>query len=157
MAVEIERKFLVQKEALPDLGPGTLVDQGYLGRRPAIRVRVMSTPKLESHWVKEAFLTIKGKGTVTRSEFEFGIPVEDAEQLLDMCAISLTKIRHYVTFGDYTWEVDEFTGAHQGLWLAEVELPTEDASFERPAWIGHEVTEDPRYSNVSLAEMGRAP
>ena len=93
----------------------------------------------------------------TRSEFEYEIPPGDADELLSMCASKLTKIRYRLKVGEHVWEIDEFTGAHTGLWLAEIELDHEDAAFERPQWLGREVSEDPHYANSALAKAGRAP
>lgn len=151
MADEIERKFLVHTAKLPKLKGGTLYTQGYLARKPAVRVRLSETSN------PEAWLTIKGKGDIIRSEFEYSIPVEDAQELLLMCKFKLTKIRYLLDDGRHVWEIDQFTGAHEGLWLAEVELKKVTERFTRPKWLGLEVTKDPRYSNAALAEAGGVP
>lgn len=155
MKQEIERKFLVHPERLPEdtRSGGVQITQGYLSFAPAVRVRLTEgTPEGPKAW-----LTIKGPGTVSRQEFEYEIPAEDARALLNICHASLTKIRHRVTVGNHVWDVDEFTGPHQGLWLAEVELSRPDEPFVRPDWIGEEVSHDPRYTNAALALAGRAP
>ena len=141
MAVEIERKFLVRKARLPELpAPDELV-QGYLSVKPAVRVRVRTAPSGK----RTAQVTIKGKGLRSRSEFEYRIPPADADALLKLCKRSLTKRRYVLG----RWEIDELTDRE--LWLAEIELEGEDEEFERPDWLGKEVTDDPAYSNSSLA------
>lgn len=148
MAVEIERKFLVSAAALASLGPdrSAAMRQGYLSRSPGRTVRV----RVEDD---RAFLTIKGRATgLSRPEFEYPIPIEDAESLLQLADGPLVeKTRHYVLFDGLTWEVDEFLGENQGLIVAELELATEDQVFARPPWLGEEVTGEPRYLNSHLA------
>lgn len=145
MATEIERKFLVRGNEWRQSSP-TRICQGYLNRDKdrTVRVRIAGTC---------AYLTIKSstKGA-TRSEFEYEIPMDDAEQLLQMCdGPVLEKNRHVLVHAGMTWEIDEFLGANAGLVVAEVELEREDQPFERPAWLGEEVTHDSRYYNSSLA------
>ena len=145
MAVEIERKFLVREARLPKLeAPDELV-QGYLSVKPAVRVRVRTAPSGK----RSARLTIKGKGLRSRAEFEYPIPIADADALLKLCKRSLTKRRYQLG----RWEIDEFTDRE--LWLAEIELEGEYEKFERPAWLGEEVTDDPSYSNSMLARPRR--
>jgi len=145
MGIEIERKFLVKGDAWRTPG-GTRYVQGYLRREKGrtIRVRIGGG---------RAFLTIKGPSTgASRPEFEYPIPVADAEQLMAFCeGARVEKIRHEVPFAGLTWEVDEFLGENQGLVVAEVELEREDQPIEKPPWVGEEVTGDPRYYNASLA------
>ena len=154
MSVEIERKFLVRVDALPPEARtgGARFEQGYLSLEPAVRVRAS-----EENGVGRAWLTIKGPGKIERLELEYEIPIADARALLPMCKAVLTKIRRTVTVGKHVWEIDEFTGAHAGLWLAEIELRAPDEPFERPVWIGDEVSDDERYANAALARAGRAP
>ncbi len=139
MGIEIERKFLVHAEKLPVMRDGRLMTQGYLGHSPAVRVRVVDNSK--------AFLTIKGPGLMERAEFEYEVPVADGLALLTMAHYSLTKVRFRVG----PWEVDCFSGALAGLTLAEIELPSADADFDRPDWLSTEVTTEPQFSNISLA------
>ncbi|MDM4768533.1 CYTH domain-containing protein [Pelomonas sp. SE-A7] len=146
MSVEIERKFLVTGEGWRQADAQRYC-QGYLSRDPArtVRVRQVGT---------KAWLTIKGRSVgATRAEFEYEIPLADAEQLLKLCDGPLVeKWRHRVEAGGgLCWEVDEFLGDNAGLVVAEIELPDEAQAFERPAWLGAEVTEDPRYFNSNLA------
>ncbi len=151
MGVEIERKFLVvndnwRKEAKRS----TNIAQGYLNDDPRRTVRVRIRDRL-------AWLTVKGVAEgLVRPEFEYEIPVEDARQLMALTRTSLSKIRHEIDFAGKTWEVDEFQGAHAGLVIAELELDTEAESFERPAWLGREVSEDPAYFNSTLARAAYA-
>jgi adenylate cyclase len=145
LPIEIERKFLISGTDWQQAG-GTHIFQGYLcyenGR--TVRVRLAGD---------KAFLTIKGPGIgLVRPEFEYEIPVSEAEQLLDLCiGAVIEKIRHVIVHKGSKWEVDEFLGANSGLVVAEIELESEDQSFERPEWLGHEVTADHRYANASLA------
>ena len=103
---------------------------------------------------EKAFLTIKGPATgITRAEFEYPIPVSDAEQLLTLCTgLVISKTRYLLPLAGHLWEVDEFHGAHQGLWLAEIELTDEQDTFSKPQWLGQEVSQDHRYHNASLAQ-----
>jgi len=147
MGIEIERKFLVHGEGWRQQASAqTRFSQGYLSRDPARTVRVRIAGE-------QAFLTIKGATTgASRAEFEYGIPLADARQLL---AISdgpgVEKIRHLCPHEGMTWEVDEFLGANAGLVVAEIELQSEGQAFGRPAWLGEEVTGDARYVNANLA------
>lgn len=145
MATEIERKFLVNGTAWRQPHP-VQFRQGYLNRdrERTVRVRVAG---------EQAFLTIKGLTQgISRAEFEYAIPVSDAEQLLQLCQGPLIeKARHVVVVNGTTWEVDEFFGDNAGLFVAEVELESEEQSFDRPDWLGTEVTQDPRYYNSNLA------
>ena len=146
MGVEIERKFLVEGEAWRTLGQATLLRQGYLSLDPARVVRV----RIEG---ERAFLTIKGKSQgATRGEWEYPVPVPEAAELLDtLCPAPLVeKLRRRIQVGAHTWEVDEFLGANAGLVVAEIELASEDEAFDKPDWIGPEVTHDARYFNSNL-------
>lgn len=144
MPAEIERKFLVTGSGWRQEN-GVRISQGYLNRDKERTVRVRLAGD-------KAFLTIKGQTVgASRAEFEYEIPATHAEQLLRLCdGPILQKIRHTVTFNGLTWEVDEFLGENEGLVIAEVELEREDQPLERPAWLGEEVTEDPRYFNSNL-------
>ena len=156
MPLEIERKFLVHGDAWRRDAEGHPVSaaqirQGYLfadGLRNA-RVRLS-----RGHDGDRAFLTVKGMRTgIERFEFEYAIPLADAELMLDrLCNPPLIeKTRHLVAFAGMTWEVDEFAGANAGLILAELELKRADQAFEMPAWVLREVTDDGRYYNTYLA------
>jgi adenylate cyclase len=147
MGIEIERKFLVAGDGWrAQAFRRTRFSQGYLSRDPArtVRVRVAGDA---------AFLTIKGTTRgATRAEFEYAIPLAEAQQLLAMCdGPVVEKIRHLCPHEGMTWEVDEFLGANAGLVLAEIELAAEDQVFARPAWLGEDVTGDGRYVNANLA------
>jgi adenylate cyclase len=145
MGVEIERKFLVQGDGWKT-STGVLYRQGYLNRDKNRTVRVRMAGDA-------AFLTVKGVSVgATRAEFEYPIPMADAEGLLALCDGPLVeKTRHLVRVGDTLWEVDEFAGDNAGLVVAEVELIAEDQPFARPDWLGAEVTHDARYFNSNLA------
>ena len=144
MGTEIERKFLVRGEAWRT-GSGTPFRQGYLSTTKERTVRV----RLEG---ARATLTIKGVTVgARRSEFEYEIPAEDAAALLALCEPPIIeKVRHRIPIGRHVFEVDEFQGDNAGLIVAEVELADEAEAFERPAWLGDEVTGDPRYYNANL-------
>jgi adenylate cyclase len=146
MGVEIERKFLVTSDAWRLLGEPVLLRQGYLCADPVRTVRV----RIEG---AAGVLTIKGKSTgAARGEWEYAIPLAEAQELLDtLCERPLVeKYRRRIDFAGFTWEVDEFLGENAGLVVAEIELPSEDAVFEKPDWIGQEVSGDKRYYNSSL-------
>ena len=148
MGVEIERKFLVRTKKLPRLPKGSVYDQGYLSLKPAVRIRASE----DGGWI-----TVKGPGKVSKSEFEYSISRRDAEDMMALCKWRLRKIRYKVRVGSHVWDVDEFQSGHRGLWVAEVELRSEDEEFVLPEWAGKEVTGDSRYSNANLAKAGRAP
>lgn len=146
MGVEIERKFLLAGDGWRELGEPVLLRQGYLSSDPARVVRV----RIEG---EAAFLTIKGKSQgATRGEWEYPIPVSEAAELLDtLCPAPLVeKVRRRIQLGAHTWEVDEFLGANAGLVVAEIELASEDEAFDKPEWIGVEVTHEARYFNSNL-------
>ena len=147
--IEIERKFLVTstdftKEALRQ----SRIVQGYLNSNPERTVRV----RMKGN---KGFLTIKGIGNesgLSRFEWEKEIPVTEAEQLLHLCENGvIDKIRHEVKVGNHVYEVDVFSGANEGLIVAEIELSDENESFEKPNWLGMEVTNDNRYYNAYLS------
>ena len=148
MAQEIERKYLVADGAWKDGATGTLYRQGYLSsvKERTVRVRIAGGG---------AFLTIKGVNRgVTRTEFEYPIPLDDAAAMLDsLCEHPLIeKTRWVVPFAGFAWEVDEFHGENAGLVVAEVELPTAETKPELPPWVREEVSSDPRYFNSNLAK-----
>jgi adenylate cyclase len=149
MKQEIERKFLVNGDSWRAVaGAGLSCRQGYISTGSSsttVRVRVLG---------KQGFLTIKGptKG-ISRPEMEYEIPADEAEYMLEyLCdGGSVSKIRYILTCAGSRWELDEFFGANEGLVLAEIELESEDQPFERPDWLGNEVSFDWRYTNASLA------
>jgi adenylate cyclase len=154
MATEIERKFLVKGDAWRALVTQSVaIQQAYLTRRDAMTIRIRIVDDAE------AFLTIKSPqlGPV-RAEFEYPIPAEDARALISArTGLLIEKRRHIVQLGSARWEIDVFEGAHAGLVIAEIELPDASAPFERPAWLGEEVTGDARYYNAQLAANGAKP
>jgi adenylate cyclase len=153
MATETERKFLVQADTWARLAVtgGTELHQGYLSTDPARTVRVRLAPHA-------AWITIKGRTQgISRPEFEYAIPVEDGRDLLALSVSRVHKTRHRMPWGAHVWDVDVFHGALRGLVLAEVELGADDEAFERPAWLGEEVSADPRYSNSALSVARRVP
>lgn len=146
MGIEIERKFLVNGNAWKSLGEGVLLRQGYLSSAPerVVRVRVEG---------ESAMLTIKGRSTgATRNEWEYPIPLADAQALLDsLCERPIIeKHRYRIAYDGMIWEVDEFLGENVGLVVAEIELASEEQVFAKPEWVGEEVTHDPRYFNANL-------
>ena len=148
MGVEIERKFLVNKEkwALVEKPKGNHFRQGYLVTDPTKTIRVRITDS-------SSYLTIKGISVgATRQEFEYEIPKIDAEQLLNQFAVSdVKKIRYEILFDGKIWEVDEFLGENLGLLLAEIELENESDIVELPDWIEREVTNEENYYNSNLS------
>jgi len=147
MGIEIERKFLVlNDEWRRGADAGRLLRQGYLASSDRATVRVRTEDQTIS------YVTIKGSGGVSRAEYEYDIPFGDALELLEMCGgHTLEKRRHELPAGGLTWEIDVFMGRHAGLVLAEIEMEHEDQHFERPDWLGQEVTHDSRYRNEFLA------
>lgn len=146
MGLEIERKFLVKGDAWKKLAQGTAYRQGYLNsmKERTVRVRTIGD---------KGFLTIKGPTIgVTRPEFEYPIPKGDADKMLDLLAEKplIEKNRYKIPQGPYVWEIDEFFGENEGLVVAEIELPDENAVFDKPDWLGEEVSSDPRYFNSNL-------
>lgn len=155
MGIEIERKFLVRDTRVLAGLPGVHMRQGYLARSGpsasvTVRVRIAGT---------RAWLTLKGNSHgISRSEFEYAIPLADAEALLATSPWpALEKTRHRVPVGNHVFEVDVFHGALAPLVLAEVELAHEHEAFTRPDWLGEEVSDDPRYRNSELAARLVAP
>ena len=154
MALEIERKFLVRGEGwriaahrVIPMAQGYINDLGALdhgGQKASVRVRIQGD---------QAFLNVKScESGHTRQEFEYPIPVADARDLLALCVGGrIEKRRHFVELGGHLWEVDEFFGDNAGLVVAEIELDDADEIFERPDWLGAEVTDEVRYYNVALA------
>lgn len=146
MGVEIERKFLLAGDAWRSLGEPVLLRQGYLSSQPGRVVRVRTEGG-------KGTLTIKGESRgATRGEWEYAIPLDEANELLDrLCERPLIeKYRRRIAHAGLVWEVDEFLGENEGLMFAEVELQSEDQAFDKPEWIGAEVTSDPRYFNSNL-------
>jgi adenylate cyclase len=146
MAKEIEKKFLVRSKTYRELAEGIYIHQGFLStvKERVVRIRIFG---------KQAFVTIKGITIgATRTEFEYEIPVKDAEVLLSELCLKPTikKYRYKIPYQGYIWEVDEFLGENQGLIVAEIELESEDQQFDIPNWIGEEVTDDPKYFNSNL-------
>ncbi|NLF96631.1 MAG: CYTH domain-containing protein [Candidatus Riflebacteria bacterium] len=148
MGKEIERKYLVRSTEWKNLAKGTSYRQGYLStvKERTVRVRTIDD---------KGFLTIKGITVgASRAEYEYEIPAADANAMLsNLCEKPLIeKNRYKIAHAGLTWEVDEFFGDNDGLIVAEVELTSEDQKIELPAWIGEEVTSDPRYFNSNLTK-----
>jgi len=151
MKREIERRFLVRGDSWrAEVSPGALYRQAYLHSDPGCTVRVRLAQDCGN---ARAWLTIKGRTEDSgRDEFEYSIPVEDAERLFALAAAGrVEKTRHILRAPDGRWEIDVFAGDNAGLILAEIELEREDQDFARPDWLGEEVTRDERYANACLA------
>ncbi len=144
--LEIERKFLVRGEPWLQADSSVGIRQGYLIAEGPNTVRVRLTPDA-------AYLTVKGPTRgISRREFEYGIPLPEAEGLLALCPGPLVEKTRYLVFeAADRFEVDVFSGANVGLVVAEIELEHEGQAFARPAWLGREVSHDPRYRNRELA------
>jgi len=149
MGVEIERKFLLKDDGWYTGVDGSSCRQGYLMACPpvSVRVRIMDG---------KAMLNIKAaepQTAIVRSEFEYPIPLEDAETMLqNLCSgYLIEKTRYRVPFDEMTWEIDRFEGVNEGLVVAEIELEHENQTFSIPPWLGREVSDDPRYLNSSLS------
>lgn len=152
--MEIERKFLVKSSQYRAFAQPKLIIQGYLSLNPncIIRVRIIQT--LPFRIDEKAFITIKSKTvSISRQEFEYEIPLDDANQMLTtMCVKHIKKNRYTIKLNDHIWEVDEFLGKHTGLVIAEIELTNENEIFLKPDWIGEEVSQDSRYYNTNLED-----
>jgi len=149
--IEIERKFLVKSQAFKyEAFNKTHIKQGFLStdKERTVRVRLKG---------EKGFLTIKGASSnngLSRFEWEKEISKEDAEQLFKLCKKGIIdKMRYEVKLGNHIFEIDEFFGDNEGLVLAEIELNTEDEAFEKPNWLGNEVTGDIRYYNSQLSNQ----
>ena len=150
MAQEIERKYLLKNMQWRDLVTESVrMTQGYFpSSGVTVRVRIADT---------KGYLTIKGKSDdfFVRSEYEYSIPIEDARKMLsEFCGERVVdKIRHYVPAENgLVWEIDEYLGANNGLFTAEIELPSVDTVYSLPEWIGNDVSDKPEYSNGSLSK-----
>ncbi len=145
MNLEIERKFIVVGE--PPLENGVVMVQGYLCHDPVRTVRVRKEGA-------RAVITIKSATVgISRAEYEYEIPLEDVEELLNLAVSPVVrKTRYYYHLGEHTWEIDVFGGENKGLIVAEIELSSENEEFEKPDWVGDEVSHDRRYANSSLAQ-----
>jgi adenylate cyclase len=148
--IEIERKFLVKSEEFKTISfAKNEISQGYLNSNPerTVRVRIKGN---------QGYLTIKGKGNETgmsRLEWEKEIPIDEAKMLLNLCESGvISKVRYEVKFGNHVYEVDEFFGENEGLVLAEIELQSEEEVFEKPDWLGEEVTNSEKYYNSYLSK-----
>ena len=148
MAIEIERKYLLKNEDWrKEVESKSIIKQGYLNSNPERTVRIRITNN-------KGFLTIKSKNEGSkRKEFEYEIPLEEAQDLILLCEQPIIeKTRYLVPINNHTWEIDVFEGINKGLEVAEIELSQENESFEIPNWIGKEVTEEIKYYNSQLIE-----
>jgi len=148
MGKEIEKKFLMTGDEWRKLAKGKAFRQGYLStvKERTVRVRTVGD---------QGFLTIKGITVgATRAEYEYKIPAAEADEMLtNLCEKPLVeKNRYKIPQGELMWEIDEFLGDNLGLIVAEIELTDENQKFDRPAWIGKEVTGDPKYFNSNLTK-----
>lgn len=148
--MEIERKFLVKGDFRPEVFRSIRMVQAYLNSDPSRTVRVRISGE-------SAAITVKGPGSesgMSRFEWEKPISPDEAAALLELAEPgAVDKTRHHIHNTDciHTWEVDEFHGDNEGLVVAEIELSSEDETFDRPGWLGEEVTGDPRYYNSALS------
>lgn len=148
--MEIERKFLVKGNFKGFATSCVSISQGYLSTEPERTVRVRT-------WDKKGFVTVKGKSSksgLSRFEWEKEIDLAEAQQLMQLCLPVIIEKKRYLIpeSSGLIFEVDEFFGAHEGLIIAEIELPREDAAFEKPEWLGEEVTGDVHYYNSYLSK-----
>ncbi|MBQ5451971.1 MAG: CYTH domain-containing protein [Bacteroidales bacterium] len=147
MAYEIERKFLVKGEFKQFALSSTYIVQGYIyfDKEKSVRVRIRGD---------KGFITVKssvGDSKVTRNEWEYEVPASEANEMLRLCGKNvIEKTRYIVNVKNLTVEVDEFYGENEGLLLAEIELTNESQQFEKPDFLGQEVTGQPRYYNAQL-------
>ena len=155
MGIEIERKFLLAGDGWREaVRKSVRMAQGYINDMAALREGHQNASVRVRIAGDDAFLNLKSREAGhTRQEFDYPIPVADAEALLALCVGGrIDKVRHYVGHGGHTWEVDEFAGDNAGLVIAELELAAADEAYARPAWLGREVTDETRWYNLALAE-----
>lgn len=148
MGVEIERKYLVINDEWKANAEPTRLVQSYIQSAPGTVVRFRIAGK-------KAFFTLKGKTEgISRLEYEYEIPVSDAEEIIDRLCDKpyVSKIRNKVVFAGKTWEVDVFDGVNEGLVIAEIELKSEDEQYELPPWAGADVSDQPKYRNRYLSK-----
>jgi adenylate cyclase len=153
MGIEIERKFLLNGDDWRDVvTESERIAQGYLVSAQALHDGTARASVRVRRTGERAWLNIKSAQLgIERAEFEYPVPLADAEQMLaDLCDGVVEKIRHHVIVDGVLFEIDEFFGENAGLVVAEVELPTQDAAFPRPSWLGREVSHLARYYNVNL-------
>ncbi|HFC8518359.1 CYTH domain-containing protein [Neisseria weaveri] len=148
MTVEIERRFLLENDTWrSQAGAPRLMSQGYLSveKERTIRVRIVGN---------QAWLTLKGYiSDVSRSEFEYEIPVEHARQMMEtMCPFKLEKRRYEIEYKGFLFEIDEYFGDNAPLVVAELELPSEHTAFEKPEWLGEEITSNGKFTNAYLSK-----
>jgi adenylate cyclase len=148
MATETERKFLVTSDEYKQLSKPVYYQQAYLSSsfNNSVRIRIAGS---------QAFLTIKKViSSISRKEFEYKIPLEDAREMIEhVCETAgISKYRYKIEFKGMMWEVDEFLGDNEGLVIAELELESEDQIFEKPPWVGDEVSGEPQYYNLNLTK-----
>lgn len=149
MPFEIERKFLVRRDSWRgSVGGAMYIRQGYLTRHGSISLRIRLIDNVK------AMLTVKSAvAEIRRLEFEYEIPLSDGVTLLGLREGGIIeKLRYKLPWQGLIWEIDVFMGDNQGLIVAEIELPHEDREFDKPDWLGAEVTSDPRFSNANLAK-----
>ena len=146
MVKEIERKFLVKGDFMPYVSSSTRIEQGYVAKSDELTLRIRTRDE-------QGYITIKGRTNaagMSRAEWEYEIPVNEARELLKFSKGTISKTRYLVPVGDHVFEVDCFYGENEGLIVAEVELQSEDEEYPRPDWLGEEVTGDRRYYNSQL-------
>lgn len=154
MGIEIERKFLVRGDAWRSQAQRSVrMAQGYINDHAALQTGAQKASVRVRIAGNEAHLNLKSRELGhTRQEFEYAIPVADADDLLALCMGGcVEKTRHFVQHAGRTWEVDEFAGENAGLFVAELELESADDAFEIPSWAGAEVTDEARFYNLALA------
>jgi len=150
MPIEIERKFLLVNNNWRELVKYShRIRQGYMGEISKASVRIRVQGDIANINIKSATLTMR------RMEYEYEIPLHEAEEMLDQLCNQpqVDKTRYIVEQGKHKWEIDEFYGDNQGLVVAEIELSDEMEAFDKPEWLGKEVTQDPRYYNVNLIKQ----
>ena len=147
MALEVERKFLVKADYKHLAKESIRISQAYLStvNERSVRVRVMG---------EKGYITVKGIGNesgVSRSEWEYEIPLSDANELLSICETGIIRKKRYIIdYKGHAFEVDEFYGENEGLVVAEIELCSEDENFDKPSWLGREITGEAKYYNLML-------
>jgi len=148
MGIEIERKFLIDHRLLLPVGedfcPPKFIEQAYISLdTPCTRIRIVDG--------REAYITFKGSGFLSRKEFEYDLPIADAREIMQMSSYVVKKTRRYIKYAGNIWELDNFG---EDFYIAELELKSEDQKFVTPPWVIREVTKDKRYTNVYISKFG---
>jgi adenylate cyclase len=143
----LTKRYLVQRELLPELGPGRTVVTGYMSDDPSVRLRATDRGAWVQIW----------RPSDSSRYFELPVPIAEAESMMGMCLRRTTRVSWDVLHNRTTWRVSEYTGRHAGLWTAFLELPSRQDGYEEPPWVGRNVSGDRRFTDEGLSRLQRPP